>query len=161
MIGQKKLKLKKSMHHVISRSVTSFVEYPWTTTEILTSFYSYGQKPLTENSVTYLKRKYATVQRQFPNTFTEVYLNNLVHLVEADNKGASSAATLLPDLQELDEVYTKDDLDKVEEKLKLVSFRHIWILRVKIQVQYGTIVVHSTVIAFKLSLALFNLTLPR
>jgi len=63
------------------------------------------------------------VQRQFPNTFTEVYLNNLVHLVEADNKGASSAATLLPDLQELDEVYTKEDFDKVEDKLKLVSFK--------------------------------------
>ena len=69
--------------------------------------------------MTYLKRKYATIQRQFPNTFTEVYLNNLVHLVEGDSK--ASGNTLLPDLQELDEVYTKDDVEKVENKLKKVK----------------------------------------
>jgi hypothetical protein len=47
----------------------------------------------------HFKRKYQSVQRQYPNTFTEVYLNNLVHLVESDKK--MSGATFLPDLQEL------------------------------------------------------------
>ena len=74
--------------------------------------------------MTYLKRKYQTVQRQFPNSFTEVYLNNLVHLVESGDK--MTGATLLPDLQELEAAYTKEDVEMLERKLEKVgSIQHL------------------------------------
>ena len=68
--------------------------------------------------MTYLKRKYQTVQRQFPNSFTEVYLNNLVHLVESGDK--MTGATLLPDLQELEAAYSKGEVEMLEQKLETV-----------------------------------------
>ena len=40
-------------------------------------------KVLNDASEMYLKRKYRTIQRSNPNTYTEVYINNILQLVES------------------------------------------------------------------------------
>ena len=59
----------------------------------------------------YLQRKYKSIKRLNPNSFTELYMSNLLHLV--DRLHDMENPVFLPDSQKLDETCTETDLGKV------------------------------------------------
>jgi len=78
------------------------------------------------NEVLYLKRKAKVVAQRHRNSFTELYLSNIVHLLADDNSRAlrkyrqdplANPLIFMPDLQQTDAVYTRTEVDQVEEVL--------------------------------------------
>jgi len=64
----------------------------------------------------YLQRKYKNIKRLNPNTFTELYMSNLLHLV--DHVHDMENPEFLPDLQKLDETCTDSDLGEIKTWLQ-------------------------------------------
>jgi len=64
----------------------------------------------------YLQRKYKNIKRMNPNTFTELYMSNLLHLV--DHLHDMDNPEFLPDLQKLDETCTDSDLGGIKAWLQ-------------------------------------------
>ena len=58
----------------------------------------------------YLQRKYKSIKRLNPNSFTDLYVNNLLHLVEHVHDMENPV--FLPDSQKLDETCTESDIGK-------------------------------------------------
>ena len=59
----------------------------------------------------YLKRKYKSVKRNHMNSLTELFMNNMVHLVE--NLKDMSGIQFLPDLQKVDASCSQRDFDEI------------------------------------------------
>ena len=108
--------------------------------KILTTFFvksgsSGSDSAISDPDALYLRRKYRTIERNHKNTFTELFLSNLVHLLPEDKgdnggefarrsrpkkgwKRAKSKIEFLPDLQKIDVVYSKDDVSELKGFLK-------------------------------------------
>ena len=71
---------------------------------------AFANQQVDESQKVYLKRKYKTIKRTHMNSFTELFMNNLLHLV--NNLKEMSGIQFLPDLQKVDESCTKQDLGK-------------------------------------------------
>ena len=71
---------------------------------------AFANQEVDESQKVYLKRKYKTIKRTHMNSFTELFMNNLLHLV--NNMKEMSGIQFLPDLQKVDESCTKQDLGK-------------------------------------------------
>ena len=69
---------------------------------------AFATKAVRSNEVTYLKRKYKTIKRRHANTFTELYMNNLLHLVE--HIDSMENIEFLPDLQQTDSSCSSSDM---------------------------------------------------
>ena len=108
--------------------------------KILSTFFMNSGASRSENAISdpdalYLRRKYRTIERNHKNTFTELFLSNLVHLLpedKGDNGGefgrrsrpkktwkrpAKSKIEFLPDLQKIDVVYSKEDVAELKSFL--------------------------------------------
>ena len=108
--------------------------------KILSTFFMKSGSSKSENAISdpdalYLRRKYRTIERNHKNTFTELFLSNLVHLLpedKGDNGGefarrsrprkswkrpAKSKIEFLPDLQKVDVVYSKEDVSELKRFL--------------------------------------------
>ena len=108
--------------------------------KILSTFFMNSGASQSENAISdpdalYLRRKYRTIERNHKNTFTELFLSNLVHLLpedKGDNGGefgrrsrpkktwkrpAKSKIEFLPDLQKIDVVYSKEDVAELKSFL--------------------------------------------
>ena len=103
---------------------------------ILSTFFVKSGSSLTESAISdpdalYLRRKYRTIERNYKNTFTELFLSNLVHLLpddKGDNGGEFGHRSrpsktwkrprgkieFLPDLQKIDVVYSKKDIENLK-----------------------------------------------
>ena len=109
--------------------------------KILTTFFvksgssSTSDSAISDPDALYLRRKYRTIERNHKNTFTELFLSNLVHLLPEDKGGsggefahrsrpkkgwkrAKSKIEFLPDLQKIDVVYSKEDVSELKMFLK-------------------------------------------
>lgn len=75
------------------------------------------------NQKIYLQRKYKNIKKDHANSFTELYMNNLLHLV--DHIEAMDNPEFLPDLQRTDTSCSKSDLGKVKIQTYLDSFSNI------------------------------------
>jgi len=64
----------------------------------------------------YLQRKYKSIKRLNPNSFTDLYVNNLLHLVEHVHDMENPV--FLPDSQKLDETCTESDIGAIKVWLK-------------------------------------------
>lgn len=69
---------------------------------------AFADQEVDSSQKVYLQRKYKSIKRQNPNSFTELYVNNLLHLVE--HLDSMSNPEFLPDLQKLDATCTTTDL---------------------------------------------------
>jgi hypothetical protein len=64
-----------------------------------------------DGQLVYLQRKYKNIKRTNENSFTELYMNNLLHLVEhLDNMASEAGLEFLPDLQKMDTTCSSADL---------------------------------------------------
>jgi len=86
----------------------------------------FSRKEVESSEVLYLKRKAKVVTQRHRNSFTELYLSNIVHLLATDNARAlqkyrrdplAHPLIFMPDLQQTDSVYTTQEVQQVEEKL--------------------------------------------
>jgi len=86
----------------------------------------FSRKEVESNEVLYLKRKAKVVTQRHRNSFTELYLSNIVHLLAGDNAKALQRyrkdplvhpLIFMPDLQQTDSVYTRREVQQVEDKL--------------------------------------------
>jgi len=91
---------------------------------------AFSRKKVDSNELLYLKRKHKTVMRKHRNTFTELYLSNLVHLFDDDNARALSRyrndplgnpLRFMPDLQRNNVAYQKSDVNQIENELNRVK----------------------------------------
>ena len=103
---------------------------------ILSTFFVKSGSSLTDSAISdpdalYLRRKYRIIERNHKNTFTELFLSNLVHLLP-DDKGGNGGEfahqsrpkkawkrpkgkiEFLPDLQKTDVVYSKKDIENLK-----------------------------------------------
>ena len=64
----------------------------------------------------YLKRKYKHVKRNHMNSFTELFMNNMVHLLENLKDMESNGIQFLPDLQKAGESCSPQDFDEILKK---------------------------------------------
>jgi len=64
----------------------------------------------------YLQRKYKSIKRLNPNSFTDLYVNNLLHLVEHVHDMENPV--FLPDSQKLDETCTDSDIGAIKAWLQ-------------------------------------------
>lgn len=69
------------------------------------------------NQKIYLQRKYKNIKKDHANSFTELYMNNLLHLV--DHIHDMDNPEFLPDLQKTETSCSKSDLGK---NCKIFSF---------------------------------------
>ena len=108
--------------------------------KILTMFFTKSgvsdpQGAIGDPDALYLRRKYRTIERDYKNTFTELYLNSLVHMLpensnqndgefrfrsQGRNKWTASPRKIefLPDLQQTDVFYSKEDIAKLKAYLR-------------------------------------------
>ena len=64
----------------------------------------------------YLKRKYKHVKRNHMNSFTELFMNNMVHLLENLKDMDEQGIQFLPDLQKVDESCSQQDFEEILTK---------------------------------------------
>ena len=110
--------------------------------KILTTFFiksgssfSSSRNAISDPDALYLRRKYRTIERNHKNTFTELFLSNLVHLLPEDKGGVGGEfrkrsrtskpwkkprgkIEFLPDLQKTNVVYSKEDIDQLRRFLR-------------------------------------------
>ena len=109
--------------------------------KILTTFFVKSQQlseydsAISDPDALYLRRKYRTIERNHKNTFTELFLSNLVHLLPDEKGGiggefghrsrpgknwkkSRGKIEFLPDLQKTDVVYSKEDVDSLKTFLQ-------------------------------------------
>jgi len=86
----------------------------------------FSLKEVDSSEVLYLKRKQKVVNKRHRSSFTELYLSNIVHLLADDNSRAlnkfrtdplGNPLIFMPDLQQTDAVYTRDEVQQVEDWL--------------------------------------------
>ena len=75
---------------------------------ILNKIFAEHQTDLSQK--VYLQRKYKTIKKNHPNSFTELYMSNLLHLVE--HLKDMDEPQFLPDLQKMDATCSLNDLGK-------------------------------------------------
>ena len=71
---------------------------------------AFAQKSVDSSQTLYLQRKYKSIKREHSNSFTELYMNNLLHLVE--HLDDMDEPQFLPDLQQMDATCSSKDLSK-------------------------------------------------
>ncbi len=71
---------------------------------------AFATKSVEASQRTYLQRKYKTIKRDHVNTFTELYMNNLLHLV--DHLDDMDEIEFLPDLQQTETSCSRSDMGK-------------------------------------------------
>merc|ERR1739844_3304 len=108
--------------------------------KILTTFFVKSGSQASDSAISdpdalYLRRKYRTIERNHKNTFTELFLSNLVHLLPEDKGGVGGEfrkrsrtskpwkkprgkIEFLPDLQKTNVVYSKEDVDQLQRFLR-------------------------------------------
>lgn len=69
---------------------------------------AFANQQVDNNQKIYLQRKYKNIKREHPNTFTDLYMNNLLHLVEHLHE--MNNPEFLPDLQKIGASCSKADL---------------------------------------------------
>ena len=69
---------------------------------------AFAKHTVEENHLKYLQRKYKTIKRQHQNSFTELFMQNLLHLVE--HLSNMKDVEFLPDLQETQTTCDQNDL---------------------------------------------------
>ena len=98
------------------------------TKKILTDAFS--RKTVEPSEILYLKRKQKNIMKKYKNTFTELYLSNLVHLFADDNARARTRyqedplkhpLLFMPDLQQQSVAYQRSDIVELERALSDVT----------------------------------------
>lgn len=84
-------------------------------------------KEVEQSEILYLRRKARTIERKFKNTFTELYLSNLVYLFSEDNakildkyqSGEMGASVIfMPEIRQKNVIYSPEDVDQVKRQLE-------------------------------------------
>ena len=81
---------------------------------------AFAKHTVDESQLKYLQRKYKTIKRHHQNSFTELYMQNLLHLVE--HIQSMNDLEFLPDLQETQTTCDQNDIGTYTLCLKLLSF---------------------------------------
>ena len=69
---------------------------------------AFAKHTVDESQLKYLQRKYKTIKRHHQNSFTELYMQNLLHLVE--HIQSMNDLEFLPDLQETQTTCDQNDI---------------------------------------------------
>jgi len=80
---------------------------------------AFAKRQVETSQKVYLQRKYKSIKRLNPNSFTELYMSNLLHLV--DRLHDMENPMFLPDSQKLDETCTETDLGGIKTWLQKSS----------------------------------------
>jgi len=72
----------------------------------------FAEHQVDESQKVYLQRKYKSIKKDHPNSFTDLFINNLLHLVEHLQK--MNVPQFLPDAQKLDTTCSLTDIEQVE-----------------------------------------------
>jgi len=77
---------------------------------------AFAKHRVDESQLKYLQRKYKTIKRHHQNSFTELYMQNLLHLVE--HIQSMNDLEFLPDLQETQTTCDQNDIDLVDSYIQ-------------------------------------------
>jgi len=94
---------------------------------------AFAKHSVPDNDRRYLRTKYKTIKRQHQGSFTELYVNSLLHLVDHIDDMDEEHMKFLPDLQITETSCNKKDLDLVESYIEQAGMAesHCTLLRIR------------------------------
>jgi len=94
---------------------------------------AFAKHSVPDNDRRYLRTKYKTIKRQHQGSFTELYINSLLHLVDHIDDMDEEHMKFLPDLQITETSCNKKDLDLVESYIEQAGMAesHCTLLRIR------------------------------